>query len=65
MTFSAFPQKRVDAYLREWVGVDPWVLAVGMAHHFHRPMPVRYIMARQRALGLRKCVAYVAKGKRR
>jgi len=48
----------VDAYLRKWHGVDPWYLARDLR------MPERYIRARQRVLGLRKCVQYVPKAKR-
>lgn len=44
----------IDNYLKQWAGVCPMILQHGMRQNLKRNVPLNYILARQRALGLRK-----------
>ena len=51
--------KEIDDYLRQWRGVCPAILQYGMRINLNRLVGHNYILARQRALGLRKLARHV------
>jgi hypothetical protein len=55
----------VDQYLLTWRGVCPAILQYGMRVNLRRIVPYNYILARQRALGLRRIQRYIPKAQRR
>jgi hypothetical protein len=46
--------REIDDYLKQWRGICPMILQHGMRHNLKRNIPLNYILARQRALGLRR-----------